>query len=89
MSTRRMMRGVVAAVSRVNGFVAILTEDESYTILELLGAELEVGDVVRGDLESLGRGELMKNDERRPIDVYVQDIYATKAGAAQQLCRRL
>jgi hypothetical protein len=79
------MMGVIVAVSRVNGFVAIRTSSGEYTVAELLGAEVAIGDEVSGELESLGGETLVVLSSRTRISVYIQDIHATAEGAKRLL----
>ena len=82
------MRGVVTHVSKTNGFIAIRTDAEEYTIAELLGAEVAVGDVLEGDLEALAGETLQNVDSLERIEVFIQDIHADAARAAQLLGMR-
>jgi hypothetical protein len=79
------MRGVVRRVSHVNGFAAIETSAGEYTIAELLGGELEAGDQVEGNLESLGGATLMRLPSRERLRVFVQDCHASATRAGQLL----
>lgn len=82
------MRGVVAQVSAINGFIAIRTDADEYTVAELLGCEVEVGDQLEGDLDALG-GETFRNTTSgERCEVFVQDIHATREGAARMLHSR-
>ncbi len=79
------MRGIVHAVSSVNGFAAVQTPSGEYTIVEVLGDELEVGDQVEGNLESL-RGEyLTKVAPRERLSVFIQNSHVDAARARQVL----
>ena len=48
------MQGAVEVVNAVRGMVALGTED-GYSIVEVLGDELEVGDVLSWTMSPLGR----------------------------------
>lgn len=79
------MQGIVRRVSQINGFAAIETSSGEFTVAELLGCELEPGDRVEGNLESLGGETLRKLDDGELLDVYIQDCHADAARANQLL----
>lgn len=79
------MTGVVEMVSAANGFVAVRTENDEYSIVELLGADVEVGDTVSGKLEHLGGEILVLQRTGERISVFIQDIHATAKGARRLL----
>ncbi len=71
------MKGHVIAVNARKGFVAVSTDD-GITVFELLGGyEVEIDDVISGNLDSLG-GESFKNETKlEDMEVYVQGIHCT------------
>ncbi len=55
------MRGVIKLINERRGMIAVRTEHDEYSVLELLGGySPEIGDVISGNLENLG-GESVKN----------------------------
>jgi hypothetical protein len=66
------MRGIVQQVSARNGFAAIVTAAGEYTIAELLGDEVEPGDVVDGNLESLGGETLVRVATKERLSVFIR-----------------
>ncbi len=73
------MKGKITKINSRKGFVAILTENNDYTVIEILGNYyLEVGDIIKGNLDSLGRESLYNVSQDEEIDVFVQEIYASK-----------
>lgn len=80
------MRGMVRWINRQRGFVAVQTPEREFTVFELLGDyEIEPGDFVEGNLEALG-GETLHNVTRSTLmEVYVQDIHATRERAEKML----
>lgn len=79
------MKGVVREVTR-RGMVAIEVSGGDYTVAELLGDELEVGDEVSGALESLG-GETLSGPGGRPVQVFIEDCQMTARRATAFLRR--
>lgn len=75
------MKGNVIAVNIKKGFVAISTDD-GITVFELLGGyDVEVGDVISGNLDALG-GETFNNEtQSEEMDVYVQGVHCTESNA--------
>ena len=72
-------RGVVEAVNRTLGMIAVLT-DEGYTIIELLGYEAEVHDEVSwSDHLPLGGGSATNRTKGEVMDVYFQDHHVSLA----------
>lgn len=72
-----MLKGKVYMINPRKGLVAILTENNSFTIAEVLEMTLpELGDIVQGDLESLGGETLYNVTRKETIEVFIQDIYA-------------
>ena len=79
--------GTVAAMNPSRGMVAIATEDDGYTIIELLSDfELEVGDEMAWE-NSHGLGsEIYENVTKGSREeVYVQNHAVTTANLKQQL----
>ena len=76
------MRGIVELIGPRHGMIGVRTENDDYSVLELLGGYcLEVGDILIGELDSLG-GEEVKNITQDEIwDVFIQDIYASQQSA--------
>ncbi len=68
------MTGTVSNIDYQKGFVTVKTNC-GYTVFELLGDyEINIGDVIIGNLDSLG-GEKLKNSSTETImDVFVQDF---------------
>lgn len=80
------MIGKIVAANARRGMYAIELETGEHTVFELLDScTPELGDVISGALESLG-GETFSNlTQRHAFEVFVQDIHASRAGAAAQL----
>lgn len=73
------MKGEVAFLNTKRGMAALITENDEYTSFEVLGPfNIELGDTISGDLESLG-GELWQNETKmEEIEVFVEDIYGNR-----------
>jgi len=72
------MKGKVTLINPNRGMAALVTENDEYTSFEPLGHDIELGDIISGDLESVG-GETWYNEtQMEKIDVAVEDIYGTK-----------
>lgn len=75
------MRGEVTLINPKRGMAALVTENEEYTSFELLGYDVEIGDIIRGDLESVGSETWYKETQMEKIEVMVEDIYGSRQTA--------
>ena len=68
------------------GLFAIEDEHGEFTIAELLSAtDIELGDVLEGDLHSLGSETFAKVRSKNSVRVFVEDIHASAARAREML----
>ncbi len=66
--------------------VGVLTEDGSYSVLELLGDEVAIGDTLRWKGRAPLGGERIYNvTKAAEIDVYFQNHYVNKSHLRRQL----
>lgn len=79
--------GVVAEINPRRGMVAIATEDDGFTIIELLSDfELEVGDAMAwANGYGLGSEVYQNLTKSTSEDVYVQNHSVSKSNLGQQL----
>lgn len=80
-------RGTIAKINPSRGMVAISTEDDGYTIIELLSDwEIEVGDLIAWDHGHALGSEVYQNLSRRSrAGVYVQNHSVHYSQLDQQL----
>jgi hypothetical protein len=82
------MEGTVRFLQRRGGLAAVETERGDYTVVENLSSlDLEIGDVISGELHSLGGKELMHVTRDRLFSVFIQDFHCSRAVAVQTLSR--
>lgn len=80
------MKGKVYLINHNKGWIAILTENDQFSIVEVLEMFLpDIGDIISGNLESLGGETLFNVTQKENMDVYIQDIFADKKSASRQL----
>ena len=80
------MRGVIELINHNQGMIAVSTESGEFSVLELVGGYTpELGDVICGNLESLGSEEVRNHTQEEIWDVYIQDIHGSKATAAKMI----
>lgn len=80
------MKGRVVHVNQHRGMVAVLTEDEEYSIIELLGDDVEVGDVLRWKGDYPLGGETIRNlTQGMSIEVFFQNHSVPQHQLRQQL----
>lgn len=72
------MKGKIALYNPKRGMAALITENDEYTSFELLGHDIEVGDVITGDLESLGGETWYNQTQMEEIEVFVEDIHGSR-----------
>lgn len=75
------MKGKIALINQKNGLAALITEYEEYTSFEPLNHDIELGDVISGNLESLGSKTWLNETKHEHIDVFVEDIHGSKGTA--------
>lgn len=80
------MNGRVVGINQRKGMILVDTGDAEYSLLEILGENgVEAGDIIEGELHSLG-GEMVKNLSRGDkMSVFIQDIHMTKAYGLKML----
>ena len=86
MSTQ--LRGnVILANPRTGNFVVKTNLD--CTMCEYLGgADSEIGDILSGALHELGVVKLRNEAKGQDVEVFIDDIYASKQVAAEWLAKR-
>ncbi|MBD8004545.1 hypothetical protein [Bacillus norwichensis] len=73
-------------INHQKGWIALLTENNTFSIVEVLEMQLpNIGDVISGDIETLGEETFYNVTQDETLDVYVQDIYAGQKAAMRQL----
>ena len=76
------MNGQITFINQRRGMAAVLTSNGGFTVIELLGGyDVQIGDVVSGDLESHGGETIYNNTQMESMDVYIQGIHCTKQNA--------
>ncbi|MDN3673020.1 hypothetical protein QWY99_08145 [Flavobacterium branchiarum] len=68
------MKGVVKLVNSQNGLCAIELDNNNFTIFEDFDEGLSVGDVVSGDLESLGGETLYNETQELEVDGFIENF---------------
>ena len=68
------MKGIVTDIDYQKSFVTVETE-RGYTVFELLGDyEINIEDVIIGNLDSLGGEKLRNSSTGEIIDAFIQNI---------------
>ena len=80
------MKAEVKYMNPKRGMVAVLTEDEDFSVFELLGDELEIGDIVEWKGEHpLGGEDIVNLSKKENIRVFFENHCVPKAQLGQQL----
>jgi hypothetical protein len=80
------MKGQVVHINFQRGMVAVLTEDGEYSIIELMGDEVEVGDALQWEGHYPLGGETIRNlTQGMPMHVFFQNHAVPKHQLREQL----
>ncbi|WP_299514796.1 hypothetical protein [uncultured Rummeliibacillus sp.] len=80
------MKGIVEFVNVNKGFVAVMTENHDYSIVEIVDSYVpEIEAIVYGNLENLGGETLKCIDDGVEFDVFIQDIHSNLNNAKRIL----
>lgn len=80
------MRGRVEMINPTNNFIAIRTENEEFSVIEVLDSYCpELGAVILGALNELGEGTLKCLSDNTEFDAYIQDIHSNYLNAKRLL----
>lgn len=80
------MKGIVEFVNVNKGFVAVMTENHDYSIVEIVDSYFpEIEAIVYGNLENLGGETLKCIDDGVEFDVFIQDIHSNLNNAKSML----
>lgn len=70
------MIGKVCAINQQKGLIAVETNSNEFSILELIGGyDVEIDDIISGDLESLGSETVINKTQTEEMDVFIQDCH--------------
>lgn len=80
------MKGQVVEINARRGMVAVLTDAGDYSILELLGDEVEVSDQLEWQTDHpLGSESVLNRSKAKAISVFFQNHGVGKSQLRQQL----
>lgn len=80
------MKATVRHINPIRGMVAALTEDGDFSIFELLGDDVSVGDAVSWSGSTPLGGETITNHtQSRQFGVFFQNHHVTQSQLRQQL----
>ena len=80
------MEGRIIDINQQRGMVAVETEDGELSVFELLGDEVEIGDVVRWPGDHPLGGETISNlTQGETLDVFFQNHCIPRSQLRQQL----
>lgn len=75
--TNDVIRGTVRKVNSMTGRAAVIVESGNYVIIEVPHIEFEPGDILSGDLHSVG-SKIVRNDTKEELlHIYVQETDVT------------
>ncbi|MGM7634178.1 hypothetical protein [Bacillus sp. Hm123] len=81
-----IMRGKVAIINHQMGQIAIYTENNLFCIAEVLEMNLPgIGDIISGELESLGGETFFNETTKENLDVFVEDLNDNQRQVMEQL----
>ena len=72
------MNGTIIAINRINGMHAVQIEDGGVTVFELTDShDAALGDVIAGELQTLGSETLANKTQQESFDAYIQDAFCS------------
>jgi hypothetical protein len=66
------LKGKVIKIERE--MITVLIENDRTSFIELLGDEVDLGDILSGNLEDLGGETLFNITQNEEIEVFIQDL---------------
>ena len=82
------MKGTIELIGPKRVMVGVRTENDDYSVLELIGGyDPEIGDVLTGNLYSLGGETILNMTQDESWDVFIQDIYGSRNSAFKMLSK--
>lgn len=80
------MKGTVQQINQRRGMVAVLTENGDFSIFELFGDDVRIGDAVSWDGSTpLGSEQVANHTQGRQFDAYFQNHHVSQSQLRQQL----
>jgi hypothetical protein len=80
------MKGSVVGINQRKGMILVDTGDGEYSLIELLGeSDLEIGDLLEGNLQSLGGERVRILPNGREMHTFIQDIHMTKSHGLKRI----
>lgn len=80
------MRGRVEMINQLKGFIAVKTENNDYSVVEVIDSYFpELGAIVLGALNGLGGETLRCLDNQIEFEVFIQEIYSDYTNAKRML----
>jgi hypothetical protein len=81
-----LMRGKIFEINVARGMVAVHTEAGDYSVFEVFGDEMEIGDwVTWNGVSPLGHEILRNLTQGQDLQVYFQNHHVSKGNLRQQL----
>ncbi len=80
------MKGTVKLINASKGFIAVETSPGEYSVMELSNVEeVEIGDVISGDLEGLGHETVFNETQSEEIDVIIENCHCSLRDVRQMM----
>lgn len=82
------MKGQIRFINARKGFFGVCIEEGDYSVIELVDTcMIENGDIVSGNLHSLGSETLINITQNHSMSVFIQDIYSSERNAQAMVYR--
>lgn len=79
------MYGYVMLINRREKLAAIKTEDGRYSVLKVLQGEISVGDILHGELQTLGQVQLENVSSESAMEALIHDAKGVVAAKTKYL----
>jgi len=76
------MQGTVTYINKAVGLFAVLIANNNYSVIEIPETgDIAIGDLISGNLDSLGEKTLKNLAKNEVMSVYIQSIHSTSTNA--------
>ena len=79
------MKGKIVLINNRREMAALITERGEYTSFDTRGSDVEIGNIISGDLESVGFEEWLNETNGEKIEVFVEDICGARETALRMI----
>ena len=79
------MRGKISSINSRTGLAAVKTSEDSFSVFEMMGTAIEVGQEISGDLESKGVITVKNLSRNLDMEIYILETRCNSIRANELL----